>query len=173
MCLSSPLPSTSTVSEVPSSAVPGVKSSLLQWIFKRGNPEITNSWQVQNRMVPFPRPHHNKRINACAYLFPIQQNTEIQLKHEVKNHWKCLKQDYDFTIKSFENIKGKGTQCIKNYILKHAYRGTDLFFDFLKVNRPFSSGGRIWTPVPALTSDQGRAHGNNFLYTFPARVAQT
>lgn len=57
----------------------------------------------------------------------------------------------------------------KNYILKHAFGGTDLFSDFLKMN----SGGRIRTPVPALTSNQGRAHGNNFLYTLPARVAQS
>lgn len=65
------------VSEVPSSAVAGVKSSLLQRIFRRGNPEITNSWQAQNCMVPLPRPHHNKRIHARAYFVPMQQNTEI------------------------------------------------------------------------------------------------
>lgn len=41
----------------------------------------------------------------------------------------------------------------KNYILKHAYGGTDLLFDFLKMNRPFSSRGRIGTPVPALPSN--------------------
>lgn len=74
------------VSEVPSSAVAGDKSSLLQRIFKRGHSEITNSWQVQNWMVPFPRPHHNKRIHVLAYFVPIQQNIEIQVKHEVKHH---------------------------------------------------------------------------------------
>lgn len=74
------------VSEVPSSAVAGVRSLLLQRIFRRGNPEITKSWQVQNWMVPFPRPHHSKRIHARAYFVPIQRNTEIQLKREVKHH---------------------------------------------------------------------------------------
>lgn len=43
MCLSSLLPRTSVVTEFPSSALAGVKSSLLQWIFQRCHPEITNS----------------------------------------------------------------------------------------------------------------------------------
>lgn len=68
--LSCPLPRASILSEVLSSAVAGIKSLLLQWIFKRGNPEITNSWQVQNWMVPFPRPHQKKIYiyNSCTCL---------------------------------------------------------------------------------------------------------
>lgn len=46
MCLSSLLPRTSAVREVPSSALAGVKSSLLQWIFQRRYPEITNCYNL-------------------------------------------------------------------------------------------------------------------------------
>lgn len=66
--LSCPLPRASMLSEVLSSAVAGIKSLLFQWIFKRGNPEITKSLQVQNWIFPFPRPHQRKKKKIHAHV---------------------------------------------------------------------------------------------------------
>lgn len=63
--LSCPLPRASMLSEVLSFSVVGIKSLLLQWIFKRGNPEIT---VVKSRTgwSHFLGPSRGKKKDSCT-----------------------------------------------------------------------------------------------------------
>lgn len=64
---------------------------------------------------------------------------------------KCPKQEYDFPFKSSGSIKGNFNAI---FILKRAYAGSSIIsflkFNFLRMNRLFSSERRIRSSIPAL-----------------------